>query len=513
MSKINSSLSSLSLASTTANAAVWRDAFHPTVQFKEVTEANLTTYQYHLNRPDGSTEHLRIPSDGARTAVNLYPSVPANKGGLIGLAIDGKPIWSPLYQHHDNSTCCDAGLISAPLADECHCIVGRGYVKAPVCLIQDKLSNDTCHDEVTVGVALDGFKIKIGGARLTLDECGGADNGDEYAYYFTDTYPYSLRCFKGTPMVPVGLEETPDLSNAQCPDIYEAMSGVNHLIQKMKAANATEYKEAPRAQRARSSTGGRDDDMINSIVDFVKSVSDLKIETPSFNDMLDTLTNRKRRSFNDLFKFDGTAESPESRMKDGDHDRGVLPYGVYQLFPLDKCGYNDAECLTPCNNGAYHDCNPDTDSCLGFYGLYQKAVVCPGVLNQPVPLESNKFHYKKSDLIMAQRKGSRANHKSTPLSISRTMMLDDDQDVTCHCRDVTGAKIGGTENKFKDIELSDMSNTDLALKLGCLLCPANTIQTDRVFFYETCENPGHTVYPDPIFFNETVFRLALRLIV
>ena len=33
-----------------------------------------------------------------------------------------------------------------------------------------------------------------------LDECGGRLDEDTYAYYFTDHWPYSLRCFRGTPM-------------------------------------------------------------------------------------------------------------------------------------------------------------------------------------------------------------------------------------------------------------------------------------------------------------------------
>ena len=53
----------------------------------------------------------------------------ANLGGMVGLAIDGKPIWSSLYQHDENSTCCDAGLLTGPIANECHCLLGAGYIK------------------------------------------------------------------------------------------------------------------------------------------------------------------------------------------------------------------------------------------------------------------------------------------------------------------------------------------------------------------------------------------------
>ena len=60
--------------------------------------------------------------------------------------------------------------------------------------------NETCVEEVTVGVALDGFPIKISKKCHTnadVDECGGmTDENGDYAYYFTDEWPYSLRCFK-----------------------------------------------------------------------------------------------------------------------------------------------------------------------------------------------------------------------------------------------------------------------------------------------------------------------------
>ena len=70
--------------------------------------------------------HLRIPESGQLSGKNLYPSTPANRGGLVGLAIDGLPIWSSLYQHSQNDTCCDAGVISSTLADNCNNLMGAG---------------------------------------------------------------------------------------------------------------------------------------------------------------------------------------------------------------------------------------------------------------------------------------------------------------------------------------------------------------------------------------------------
>ena len=48
---------------------------------------------------------------------------------------------------------------------------------------------------------MDGFPIKIClGMKMgpMLDECGGMmDDDGNYSYYFTDEWPYSIRCFKG----------------------------------------------------------------------------------------------------------------------------------------------------------------------------------------------------------------------------------------------------------------------------------------------------------------------------
>ena len=357
--------------------------------------------------------------------------------------------------------------------------------------------------EVTVGVALDGFRIKIGGGDLTLDECGGAVGSDgEYAYYFTDHYPYSLRCFKGTPMIPVSAtDETPDVTDAQCPSIYHAIRDINNLLHVMNAGSETQKVDVETAKKTqRKRTSSKDDELVTKILDWVKSMGELKTKTPSVKDVLESLTDgRKRRSFTKLFKADGKVEA---RMDTP--DMGYLPYGVWSLDSLDKCGYNNGDCLQKCSNSAYHDCNPETDSCLNFYGFYQKAVVCPDMLPKPVPLESNRFHYKKSDLMMAMRKNGKTAFKSSPLSMSRMMM---NEEVTCFCRDFNGAKIGGTEVTFSnDTDFSHFTNIQMAQQLGCLKCPANLIEVgSAVSAYETCEDPGNTIYVHGQLLNETKF--------
>ena len=122
-------------------------------------------------------------------------------------------------------------------------------------------------------MALDGFRIKIGGGDLTLDECGGAIGADgEYSYFFTDSYPYSLRCFKGTPMIPVSAtDETPDVTDTQCPSIYHAIRDMNNLLHVMNAGSETQNVdvETQRQQRKRTSSQDDDDVSIDESIDSV----------------------------------------------------------------------------------------------------------------------------------------------------------------------------------------------------------------------------------------------------
>ena len=64
------------------------------------------------------------------------------------------------------------------------CIHRKGYIKPPHCLASQSIESEVmsedsegfCVTSVTVGVALDGFPIKVGACKKTLsmlDECGG----------------------------------------------------------------------------------------------------------------------------------------------------------------------------------------------------------------------------------------------------------------------------------------------------------------------------------------------------
>ena len=47
------------------------------------------------------------------------------------------------------------------------------------------------------GTYVDDYQYAAGSGDL--DECNGMSVGGSYGYYVTDTYPWGLGCFKGTP--------------------------------------------------------------------------------------------------------------------------------------------------------------------------------------------------------------------------------------------------------------------------------------------------------------------------
>ncbi|MFM8389953.1 MAG: YHYH protein, partial [Actinomycetota bacterium] len=100
------------------------------------------------------------------------------------------------------------------------------------------LAMNSCYlDETIIGYANDGFPIysnpgytyvsgykmtgnpksnswnaytyQTGGAN-TLDECNGrTDDNGNYRYYITESFPYIIGCYKGTPTTQVGKAATP----------------------------------------------------------------------------------------------------------------------------------------------------------------------------------------------------------------------------------------------------------------------------------------------------------------
>jgi hypothetical protein len=149
--------------------------------------------------------------------IPLNPSIASSTtsavDGPIGVAVNGVLIFNPCKQ----GGCQNGDVKVLGELDACNGHAGRAddyhYHAAPICLMQGRASN--YWDTHPVGWALDGFAIygynDANGQTATRDSvCGGntatVSNGPQgYSYHVTDTSPYVLACFRGTP--------SPDLAN------------------------------------------------------------------------------------------------------------------------------------------------------------------------------------------------------------------------------------------------------------------------------------------------------------
>ncbi len=163
---------------------------------------------------------LQVPIAQNFTGTNAWkiPLVPAIAAstttavdGPIGVAVNGIPIFNPCKQGGcDTSTGGGDTKVQGEL-DTCNGHAGRAddyhYHAAPVCMMADQSTH--YWDSHPLGWALDGFAIygyyNPDGTTATRDTiCGGNtlvhQNGPSgYAYHVTDTSPYILSCFRGTP--------------------------------------------------------------------------------------------------------------------------------------------------------------------------------------------------------------------------------------------------------------------------------------------------------------------------
>ena len=155
------------------------------------------------------------------------------RGGIVGVAVDGVQIWAPLEAPQDGF----ADPVKEGLIETC-----GGHAKPfhfhanPTCLFPSE-ENKT---SLVLGYAIDGFSIlapytcddaactkirkvksswQFSGANSRnvwdfykyvegsgdLDRCNGMIGPDGlYHYYATDTFPYFIACYSGTPTTPIG---------------------------------------------------------------------------------------------------------------------------------------------------------------------------------------------------------------------------------------------------------------------------------------------------------------------
>ncbi len=143
--------------------------------------------------------------------IPLAPAIAATTttavDGPIGVAINGVPIFNPCKQ----GGCQNGDTKVLGELDACNGHAGRAddyhYHAAPTCLMAGKPAS--YWDTHPLGWALDGFAIygyndATGSIAARDGVCGGntsaTQNGPAgYSYHVTDTSPYVLSCFRGTP--------------------------------------------------------------------------------------------------------------------------------------------------------------------------------------------------------------------------------------------------------------------------------------------------------------------------
>ena len=143
--------------------------------------------------------------------IPLNPAIAATTtaavDGPIGIIINGVPIFNPCKQ----GGCTNGDTKALGELDICNGHAGRAddyhYHAAPTCVMAGKTSN--YWDTHPVGWALDGYAIfgynDATGSVASRDSiCGGNTSSVQnapsgYSYHVTDTSPYVLSCFRGSP--------------------------------------------------------------------------------------------------------------------------------------------------------------------------------------------------------------------------------------------------------------------------------------------------------------------------
>lgn len=164
-----------------------------------ITASNL---QFPLGQNFYGANAWKIPLNPAIAATTTTAN-----DGPVGMAINGVPIFNPCKQ----GGCQNGDTKALGELDVCNGHAGRAddyhYHAAPTCLMATKPT--AYWDTHPLGWALDGFGIfgynNADGTVATRDAvCGGNTTAvigapAGYSYHVTDTAPYVLACFRGTP--------------------------------------------------------------------------------------------------------------------------------------------------------------------------------------------------------------------------------------------------------------------------------------------------------------------------
>ena len=189
---------------------------------------------------------------------------------------------------------------------------------------------DLCGD-VTVGYALDGFPLAIANVDVSedLDECGGMITKDGYKYFFTDKWPYSIRCFQGS--IQMSLPEfysDADIAVRNCPEIYKYRKYIEEYIRlKNNGLTFPEFlynqvetgnNDKPISRSAQKSSQEKFSDLKNSERDILKTNPFFNLVNNFIeNSNLDVLANlvqgdRTRRQAEDSVSGDYSSDTSES---------------------------------------------------------------------------------------------------------------------------------------------------------------------------------------------------------
>ena len=109
----------------------------------------------------------------------MYDTSGVTASAAIGFAADGYPIYGPYID--------DNGSIRQ--------VTSSYQLKSGT---RESLSGEVALPEGSyVGTLIDDYKYQAGSGHL--DECNGMMRNGSYGYYVTNTYPWVLKCLKGTP--------------------------------------------------------------------------------------------------------------------------------------------------------------------------------------------------------------------------------------------------------------------------------------------------------------------------